>query len=149
MPMIKYLYSKGANINKKSILGRNSLSKACYLGRLDVVQFLMSCKEIDLHSQDQKGRTALHNATFGPKGGREGHKFGTNSADSPDCTQYLLENKFEIDKADFEDNTSLHIAMSSEALDSIRILISYGASMQLKNNYGETPLLTGAKFGHL
>ncbi len=29
-------------------------------------------------SKDEKGRTALHNATFGPKGGREGQKFGTN-----------------------------------------------------------------------
>lgn len=38
--------------------------------------------------------------------------------------------------------------MSSEAIDSIRILLAFGASLERRNNYGETPLLTGAKFGH-
>lgn len=39
--------------------------------------------------------------------------------------------------------------MSSEALDSIRLLLAHGASLKTRNNYGETPLLTGAKFGHI
>jgi ankyrin repeat protein len=67
---IDYLYKKGANINHRSKLGRCPLSKACFLGRRDIVEFLLSCPEIDINSQDEKGRTALHNATFGPKGGR-------------------------------------------------------------------------------
>ena len=49
------------------------------------MNYLLKCKEIDFYSQDKKGRTALHNAVFGPKGGREGHKFGTNEKDSPEC----------------------------------------------------------------
>lgn len=47
------------------------------------MEFLLNCKEIDILSKDEKGRTPLHNATFGPKGGREGQKFGTNDSDSP------------------------------------------------------------------
>lgn len=54
------------------------------------MEFLLSCKEIDILSKDEKGRTALHNATFGPKGGREGQKFGTFDSDSPECAQMLL-----------------------------------------------------------
>ena len=73
----------------------------------------MSCPEIDILSKDGKGRTALHNATFGPKGGREGQKFGTNASDSPDIAQFLLEKGFPVDEPDFEKNTSLHIAASS------------------------------------
>jgi len=38
----------------------------------------MKCPGINITVADGKGRTALHNAVFGPKGGREGHKFGTN-----------------------------------------------------------------------
>ena len=74
----------------KSELGRTALSKACYLGRVDIVKYLLSCKDIDMYAKCKKGRTALHNAIFGPKGGREGQKFGTNDKDSPECAQILL-----------------------------------------------------------
>lgn len=43
----------------------------------------------------------------------------------------------------------MHIATSSEAIDSIRLLLAYQASLTLKNNYGETPVMTAAKFGHV
>ena len=39
--------------------------------------------------------------------------------------------------------------MSSDAVDSIRLLVAYGASLKARNDYGETPLLTGCKFGHI
>ena len=99
-PIIRYLYGKGVDINNKSKLGRSALSKACYLGLVDVVQFLMSCPGIDMEVADIKGRTAIHNAVFGPKGGREGHKYGTNEKDSPECTQLLLEKGFPVDCLD-------------------------------------------------
>lgn len=54
-----------------------------------------------------------------------------------------------VDILDFEDCTALHVAMSSEASDSIRLLVAFGASLTARNNYGETPLMTGAKFGHV
>lgn len=65
------------------------------------MNYLLSCKEIDMYSQCKKGRTALHNAIFGPKGGREGHKFGTNEKDSPECAQILLEKGMNVDILDF------------------------------------------------
>lgn len=54
-----------------------------------------------MYSQCKKGRTALHNAVFGPKGGRQGHKFGTNDKDSPECAQILLEKGMNVDIVDF------------------------------------------------
>lgn len=60
----------GANVNQKSTLGRTALSKSCYLGRIDIVKYLLSLDKIDIMIKDKKGRTPLHNATFGPKGGR-------------------------------------------------------------------------------
>lgn len=64
------MYDKGASINNQSSLGRSALSKACYLGLIEVVSFLMKCPGILLEVSDTKGRTALHNSVFGPKGGR-------------------------------------------------------------------------------
>jgi hypothetical protein len=43
----------------------------------------------------------------------------------------------------------LHVAMSSDGIDSIRILLAFNASLSKLNVYEETPLMTGAKFGHL
>lgn len=42
--MIDYLYKKGCDINAKSILGRNALQKACYLGKIEVVKYLINLK---------------------------------------------------------------------------------------------------------
>lgn len=83
MTIIKYLHSKGADINSSSEIGRTALSKACFLGRIDIVEYLLNCKQVNMNNKDKKGRTPLHNAVFGPKGGREAHKFGTFSSDSP------------------------------------------------------------------
>ncbi len=52
LPTIRYLYEKGCDINNKSKLGRSALSKTCYLGLLDVVNFLMNCPGIILNSKD-------------------------------------------------------------------------------------------------
>ena len=43
----------------------------------------------------------------------------------------------------------MHVAMSSDGIDSIRILLAFNASLSKLNIYEETPLMTGAKFGHL
>lgn len=41
----------------------------------------------------------------------------------------------DVDILDFEDCTSLHVAMSSDAVDSVRLLMAYGASLTARNNY--------------
>lgn len=43
----------------------------------------------------------------------------------------------------------MHVSMSSDGIDSIRVLLAFGGSLTKLNDYGETPLMTGAKFGHL
>lgn len=54
----------------------------------------------------------------------------------------------EVDIPDEQQCTPLHVAASSAALDSIRMLLAYGASLKAQNNYEETPIMTAAKFGH-
>lgn len=43
----------------------------------------------------------------------------------------------------------MHVSMSSDGIDSIKILLAFNASLTKLNEYGETPLMTGSKFGHL
>jgi ankyrin repeat protein len=58
----------------KSKKGRTPLSKACFLAKPDVVRYLLeNIPNIDLNSTDDKGRTPLHNASWGPEGGINYH----------------------------------------------------------------------------
>ena len=60
-----------------------------------------------------------------------------------------MESGFSPDLLDKEMNSPLHVAMSSDGIDSVRVLVAYSASLNGVNCYGETALMTGAKFGHL
>ena len=70
-------------------LGRSALSKACWNGRVDVVEKLVVAPGINLNVKDKSGRTPLHNACWGPKGGRLGKKTSFNPEDSPDCAYVI------------------------------------------------------------
>lgn len=45
--MIQYLYSKGVDINSKSVLNRTPLTKACYLNHVPVVDWLLKFHNIN------------------------------------------------------------------------------------------------------
>jgi ankyrin repeat protein len=65
----------GADPELGSKLDRTPLSKACFLGNVKVVEFLLSIN-VSMIKQDNKGRTPLHNAVWGAAGGRDGKRRG-------------------------------------------------------------------------
>lgn len=73
-------------------LGRSALSKACWNGRVDVVEILVNSPGIYLDRQDSGGRSALHNACWGSNGGRLGKKTALNPKDSPECAFVSIQN---------------------------------------------------------
>ncbi|CAD8157141.1 unnamed protein product [Paramecium pentaurelia] len=146
--IIRFLVEKGANINAKTALGRTPFSKASFLGLYNVVEFLLQQPNIDYNYADKQGRNALHNAVFGPKGGRDGRKVGTWCYDSPLIAQLLLEHGMDVEAKDKDNNTPLHVAASSEALNSIPILLAFGCDINKRNKWGETALMIAAKFNH-
>lgn len=76
-----------------------------------MVQYLISLPNIDIKNKDIKGRSALQNAIFGPKGGREGKKIGTYGKDCPEAAVLLLNTgQTHPNDEDFEKNTALHVA---------------------------------------
>lgn len=83
--ILKYLISKGCKVDVPTKLGRSPLSKACWNGRIDVVDILIQQKDIDINRQDVGKRSALHNACWGSAGGRLGKKTALNPTDSPQC----------------------------------------------------------------
>ncbi|CDW82028.1 3-5 exonuclease family protein [Stylonychia lemnae] len=113
LDIVKYLDSQGAKIHHKEFqertalyigcdvdvptkLGRSALSKACWNGRIEVVEKLVSAPNININKQDLSGRTALHNAV---------------------C-----------------------IACSTNAVDSIDVLMSFKADITIQNSKGNYPI---------
>ncbi|CAD8062613.1 unnamed protein product [Paramecium sonneborni] len=146
--IIRFLVEKGADINARTALGRTPFSKTSFLGLYNVVEYLLQQPNIDFNYADKQGRNALHNAVFGPKGGRDGRKVGTWCYDSPLIAQLLLEHGMDVEAKDKDDNTPLHVAASSEALTSIPVLIAFGCNINSRNKWGETALIVAAKFNH-
>ena len=147
---IEYLYKKGLKYNVYSKLNRSPLSKTAYIGRADVVAFLLSLPGIDTEHRDNRGRTALHNAVWGPTGGREGKRIGsTNPGDCPEAAQLLLEHGTDVNLKDNDGNTPMGVAAASSAMDSMRLLIAFGAKIDEVNNLKETPLTQACRYGHL
>lgn len=55
----------------------------------------------------------------------------------------------DIETGDKDLNTAMHVAASSEAIPSIRLLVAFNANINSKNKWGETPLMIASKFGHV
>ena len=79
------MISKGGKVDEPTKLGRSALSKACWNGRVDVVEILVKTPGINVNRQDGGLRSALHNACWGSAGGRLGKKTALNPTDSPEC----------------------------------------------------------------
>lgn len=91
---IKILQRAGAYLDTSNIMKRDPLIKACFLDKPDVVEWLLQFDVIknNINQADNKGRTAMHAACWGPKGGREGKKMnGVQIYDSPDSLKLLIE----------------------------------------------------------
>lgn len=61
----------------------------------------------------------------------------------------MLEKGVDANQTDNDLNTGLHIALSSEALGSISVLVAYGCDLTRRNKFQETAIMVGCKFGHL
>ena len=107
LPVLKWLAEHGARMGFQNFIKRSPLIKACFLNKPEVVKWLLEFEEVrkGLHFQDNRGRSALHAACWGPKGGRDGKKTGkTILNDSPKSLEYLLEAGVDVNKYNTENN---------------------------------------------
>ncbi len=94
LPILKLLSSHGATMAVTCMMNRNCLIKAAFMDKYDIVQYLLQFDEVKktINDADQRGRTPLHAACWGAKGGREGKKLaGVEVPDSEKSLEYLLD----------------------------------------------------------
>ncbi|KAM9810754.1 histone-lysine N-methyltransferase EHMT1a [Neosynchiropus ocellatus] len=155
---VKYLLRAGAAINHKDIMGFSSLHLAAKLGHYEVVQVLLSkaskyincqddggwtpitwaieykhkevCKLLlakgaDVNVRDKEQNVALHWAAL---------------AGCDDMLLALLEACGDLNAINVHEDTPLHVAARENHLECVRLLLSRGADVLLKNKEGHTPL---------
>ncbi|XP_056162796.1 potassium channel SKOR isoform X2 [Syzygium oleosum] len=160
---LKGLVRAGADLNKTDYDGRSPLHLAAARGYEDIVLFLVQ-ERVDVNTKDNFGNTALLEAI---KNGndqiasllvREGASLRIDDAGSFLCTavargdsdflRRILSNGIDPNSKDYDHRTPLHIA-ASEGLHLIaKLLLEAGASVFLKDRWGNTPLDEGRKCGN-
>lgn len=133
--IISFLVSKGADINSKNNDGMTPLHEACKWNSASQVPALL-VNGSDVNASDKYGSTPLHIASY--------------SFDET-ILRLLLENKCSAPTLDIKNNsgnTPLHVACLTMAMgcgaggctDAVKLLLEHGASINIQNNHGQTPM---------
>jgi len=168
LEVVKLLFSKKADINAKNIYGKTALLEASWQGRLEVVKFLLE-KGADALIVDQKGHNAfllacdlgqlavakyllkhvpgiqyqqnqlndiLINLSASNRNSLEMMKFMTGLGADVNARS----------KDRFGWNGLICASMGGRA-DAVRFLLKKGANVNAVDNYGNTALMSAAKYG--
>ncbi|KAL6521178.1 hypothetical protein OROGR_017747 [Orobanche gracilis] len=119
------------NIDEPVEDGDTLLHLTCLYGHLSCAQFLLE-RGAKLDAKDEDGGIPLHDACAG--GFTEIAQLLISSANDPERVKRMLET------IDIEGDTPLHHAARGEYADTIRLLLAYGASPNMTNVYGKTPV---------
>jgi len=130
---IKSLLKEGADVNFKDNSGRTSLIYASVFSNgtssLKTVELLIS-EGADVNAKDNNGQTSLMFSSA-----------HSNSTSSLNTAELLLDNGADVNAKDKMGQSSLFFAINAkDLLDTVRLLLSYGADPFVKTNKGKYPL---------
>ncbi|KAL8193974.1 hypothetical protein R6Q57_026216 [Mikania cordata] len=154
LSQIKNLIRTGADLNKKDYDGRSPLHLAASKGHLDITLFLIQ-NNVEVNISDNFGSTPLLEAI---KNGhdsiasvlvKEGASFNINDAGNVLCSyvargdidfiRRVLANGIDPNSKDYDFRTPLHVATSQGSYLIAKLLVEAGASVLLKDRWGNTP----------
>ncbi|KAL3735687.1 hypothetical protein ACJRO7_024766 [Eucalyptus globulus] len=160
---LKSLVRAGADLNKTDYDGRSPLHLAAARGHEDIVFFLVQ-EGVDVNTKDDFGNTALLEAI---KNGndriasllvKESASLRIDDAGSFLCTavargdsdflKRILANGIDPNSKDYDHRTPLHVAASEGLYLMAKLLLEAGASVFLKDRWGNTPLDECRKCGN-
>src|SRR6266404_1148492 len=142
--VVECLIYHGADVNWKTILGYTLLHRAAYNGLIDVIRVLLK-HNADVNVQDMDGQTPLQMAILGCAGCRAGRR-----GDYLQIVRQLLQHGANPNARDEKHQTPLHFVSRtrySSKQDMARILLEYGADIDLKDNEGKTQSEVALKEG--
>ena len=131
LKIVKYLVSKGANVNSTTKSNSTALRAACFDGHVEIVKFLVE-NNADIEIANRHGHTCLMIACY------KGHLA---------IAKYLIARGADLNRKSVKGNTALHDCAECGSLDIMKLLLSHQAKMA-PDSYQMTPLLAAAVTGH-
>ena len=129
--IVKYLVSKGANVNSTTKSNSTALRAACFDGHLEIVKFLVE-NNADIEIANRHGHTCLMIACY------KGHLA---------IAKYLIMKGADLNRKSVKGNTALHDCAECGSLEIMKLLLSHSAKMA-PDAYQMTPILAAAVTGH-
>nr|XP_054757108.1 putative ankyrin repeat protein RF_0381 [Lytechinus pictus] len=159
--VIRYLIRKGAEVNEEDNRGaeinkgdkdsRAALHYAVENAHYDVIKYLIS-QGADVNKRTANGWTVLHCAATNCSFGVIEYllKFtGEVNRNAEDQHALLPKgDSLEVNKADNEGRTALHIAVQHGYIDVVKFLLTSGALSDTEDIRGQTPLHQSITLGH-
>ena len=149
LAVVRYLISKGANVNAKNRDGWTPLHWVAHLNKDIKVARLLVSKRANVNAKTNSGYTPLEwaksmdhasaavvqylesiSGTPAPTEQAEGNVALQSNSTSPD-----------VNAKDERGRTQLHLAARRGDLENVKSLISKGANVNARDEYGDTPLL--------
>ncbi|XP_003218643.2 fibronectin type 3 and ankyrin repeat domains protein 1 isoform X1 [Anolis carolinensis] len=132
--LAQVLVENGADVNMKNSSGKDSLMIACFAGNLDIAQYLRS-KGASWQARDLGGCTAMHWAADG------GHC---------DVIEWMIQDGCEVDPKDtgLEWTPLMRLCALTGKTDVATLFIDAGASVNIRDKDGKTPLMIAALNNH-
>lgn len=129
--IVKYLISKGANVNSTTKSNSTALRAACFDGHYEIVKYLVE-HDADIEISNRHGHTCLMIACY------KGHY---------QIAKYLISKSADLNRKSIKGNTALHDCAECGSLEIMKLLLNNNAKMA-PDAYSMTPLLAAAVTGH-
>jgi ankyrin repeat protein len=130
----------GGSIEKGRKEIQQTFQNALRRENLNTVRFLIEKDYVDLEEKDHEGKNALHQiCTFISR------TFKVTDQTRSEIADLLIKHGVNPDHRTKSGQTALHLAVASMDVNLVRTLLTHGASVEIRDQSGSTPLLVASK----
>lgn len=124
LDMVKLFVENGCPVNERTIEGKLPIHYAILAGHRHIVEYLLEVSDVSMFTLDSNQNTFLHYAA---------------RTTNVQMIKYFLDEKLDPNQLNDSFETPLFLAVHFGTKETVKILLEYGAYIEIKNRRFETP----------